>query len=317
MKKTLTILTLIAIMAGTSLTVLPAKAETVSLMASYTGGTGLAANIYNLFPNGTYGAGSGEVFNCTVTSYLVQADFVLRKYGDPTFTFRAYLWSSVGAYGQNSACLPGTLLATSTTQYNASTSLTINWEWKNFTFNYDHLTANTQYFITVQPDSYYYGVTTNYVGVRGLQPSTVDGNEALASNAGNGGSPPYYWIAESNLHIDYRAWTSDTDLGPTPTPTRTPTVTPTPDATNPPGQLITNENATALVNYIAALMLLLAPSALLAFLFHMGKLGFLAGLPIGSVLAYLILPATFPLWLTFTVIVGSVGLLIFGDGLHE
>ena len=139
----------------------------------------------------------GQSFTCSSVCTSDHCDFVLRKFGTPTGTLYAQLYSHSGVYGTSSS--PSTLLATSDSVNIAS--VPTSWSDVSFYFsgaNRVNLSASTYYVIVLYFSSIV-GDVSNYiaVGVDNTSP-TASGNEVLSSDGtnwtvGSGEDMPFYF----------------------------------------------------------------------------------------------------------------------------
>ena len=142
--------------------------------------------------------GAGQSFTCTIGGTLYSAKFYLKKYGSPTGTAVAKIYSHSGTYGTSS--VPNSLLATSDT-FDVSTLSAVSFVLKEFIFssvNKITLSNSTYYVVTIE---YSGGDSSKEVEVGyDNSSSTHDGNQVYLysgtwyGNGGVGGADTCFYV---------------------------------------------------------------------------------------------------------------------------
>lgn len=142
--------------------------------------------------NGTL-TGQGQSFaNGVVAGWVTRAQFMLKKFGSPTGTVTAKVYSHTGTWGSGGT--PNTLVATSETiDVSKFTTSYLAYEFEFKTQSAATLlAASTNYFITVE---YSGGDASNYIQVQGKAAGTHAGNEANKTGSWTAVAGADLWFA--------------------------------------------------------------------------------------------------------------------------
>lgn len=268
----------------------PVKAVEDFLMATQTDDGG-AYNIVGVFlANDTYYAGYGNVFNVDQTGYLTEVRVHMKRQGSPDASIGCKVFTQYFAedYPYNGSSV---LVETSTTTIEAGSLSTVETE---YTFEFSQTSALTS------GNMYSFFIYT-------IEATLID-------------SSNYYKLYYESL-TDYEAYVY-TWYNPTPA-----------WATYPTSALLfnvyanveslaggggeeeywwTEETIGNFVNLVVILVIVLIPSVILGKLFKLGTYGYATGIVIGAAIGYIFYPSIVPIWLVFAVLIGIIGLMLFG-----
>lgn len=283
-----------------------AKAD-ATYIAFYEPTSGLYYNhhLYMEHPSSSnYLSAEAQSFEATNTGYVTYVTLDLKTVGSPIGNLSMKIcntWNNSGRMVVNET----SVIETSTTVYPIE-DISNTHALYSFTFSgTNELSVGSHYAIVIYITDNTYMSSTNYVVWAETITDNYDGYSTVYYTAG--------WTDGDNTYDNYFSVFGETEL---PDPSATPT--PAPSTTPSVPTELTDIWATvgSLIQLIVPLMVVVLP-AFFGYKFA-GAWGFLAGINIGAILAYVILgAATFPLW-GIVVILILDALLLFGKvGFHS
>lgn len=241
--------------------------------------------------NDTNKGAYGETFNVDTSGYVTELRVSLLKVGSPVGYIGAFIFSQLGFndYPYNGT---STLLETSSTAYALADISAVLTE---YTFDFSQtvqLEAGNFYSFAVYIINATNIDTSNRINIAN-KGTTFDGyntvydNSISSWNCGSAASNDVTFAIYANVD----AYEEESE---------------------PEDYWWTEETLGTVVNLFIIIAIVLIPAAILGKLFKLGTFGYATGTVIGAALGYVFFPAIIPIWLVFAVLIGIIGLMLFG-----
>lgn len=234
----------------------------------------------------------GESFTVDDTAYLTQIQVQLVRIGSPVGTVYCSIYNIDNFTDVVSTDYSADMLETSTDTYAAGS---INTVITTYTFNFTQtteLTDGSYYLFIIYVDDASLIDWDNHIRVgQDNSASTYEGAYICYDN------PSAEASFSTTIDTVFYVWGN---------------AAPAEGETETEDYWWTSGNISNFLNLIIIIVIILIPAAILGLLFKLGTFGYATGLLIGAALGYTFYPTIVPIWLVFAVLIGIIGLMLFG-----